>query len=84
MSEIKVVAINDARPMIESGANVIERCQELSQMAREGLVTNVMIVAAMADGSMMRCWANDIAPFAMVGQLEVAKAEFMKANIEGM
>lgn len=66
-----------------SGFEVIERLEEALAMAKDGLVSNVIVLAVLNDGGVMDCWANNNSPFVMVGGLESIKKEFMDSCIEG-
>jgi len=51
-------------------------------MAEDGLLDNVVILAVNVDGGITSCWANDEAPFTVIGGLESLKGEFMDSCIE--
>lgn len=80
MTELKVVAIKQEEKV--SGDCVIERLEEALEMARDGKLENVFIVATTTDKCVVRAWANHLSPFAMIGQIEDAKYEFMSEAIQ--
>lgn len=80
MMELKVVSIKPDEKT--SGDYVIERLEKALDMARNGEIENIFIIAATTDGCMMRSWANYNHPFAMIGQIEDAKYEFMSKAIQ--
>lgn len=80
MTELNVVSIKPEEKV--SGDCVIERLEEALEMAKNGEIENIFIIAATTDGCMMRAWANHSYPFAMIGQIEDAKYEFMSKAIQ--
>lgn len=83
MSTLKVVNINNTESGKVSGDNVINRLEAALAAAKDGHISNVVILCSMNDGSVMDCWANGGDPFLIVGGLESIKREFMDACIEG-
>ena len=80
MSNIKLLKIEDHKK--ESGENVISRLEEILEMAKRGEINNVFIAASTTDDSLLRCWANSSDCFALAGQIEIGKIEFMKNTME--
>lgn len=65
-----------------SGENVVERLEEALELAKAGQLSNIMIVAAGNDGSVMDCWANRSKPHVMVGGLVSLQSEFVVSAME--
>ena len=82
MSELKVINISDVKNKKESGDNVIDRIEEILEMAKNGHISNVFIAASTTDDALLRCWANSSDCFALAGQIEIGKIEFMANTIE--
>jgi hypothetical protein len=82
MSNLKVVSIKSLADKKESGENVIERLEEMLSMAKDGHIGNVFIAATTTDDALMRCWANSSDCFALAGQIEIGKIEFMASTME--
>ena len=80
MSNLTVVRMKNSQP--ESGENVIARLDEILAMAKDGQIKNVFIAAATTDNAMLRCWANGSDCFALAGQIEIGKIEFMANTME--
>ena len=80
MTELNVVSIRKKEKI--SGDGVIERLEEALEMAKNGEIENIFIVATTTDNCVVRAWANGLSPFVMVGQIEHAKQEFMNKAIE--
>lgn len=66
----------------ESGEKVIERLEELLSMAKDGNIKNIFIAASTNDNCLLRTWANGSDCFALAGQIEIGKMEFMKNTME--
>ena len=80
MSNIKLLKIEDHKK--ESGENVISRLEEILEMAKRGEIKNIFIAASTTDDALLRCWANSSDCFALAGQIEIGKIEFMKNTME--
>lgn len=80
MDNLKIVDISKAQK--SSGENVIERLEEMLEMAKNGNIKNVFIAASTTDSCLLRCWANGSDCFALAGQIEIGKIEFMKNTME--
>ena len=83
MSVIKLREVKATEDKQLSGDDVIERLEEALAMAKDGLISNLVLVAAMNDGDVMDCWANGSNPYLIVGGLEGVKRDFMDCVIEG-
>ena len=75
----KVVSLSEVKK--ESGENVVSILEELLDSAKRGEVVNCLIVTVNSYDTCSRVWANGYRPFTLVGQLENAKYNFIKANL---
>lgn len=79
MSDLTVVPISGGSP---NGENVIARLEEALELAKDGGISNCIVIMACSNGDVMDCWANGNKPFVMIGALESIKREFMDSKIE--
>jgi hypothetical protein len=79
---MKIVKMNEEPLENKSGNNVINMLEEALAMAKDGHVSNVVVLATLHDGSIMDCWANSSEPFLIVGGLESLKLDFMQDTID--
>ena len=80
MTNITVVSFDSVKK--QSGENVIERLEEILDMAKRGEIGNVFIAATTNDDGVLRCWANSSNCFSLAGQIEIGKIEFMKSTMD--
>ena len=78
MNDIRVIP----KAKSASGKDVIQRLEEVLEMAKAGNIGNVIIISTLSDGNVMDGWANTSNPFVMIGALESTKREFMDMCIE--
>lgn len=62
--------------------NVIERLEEALDMARQGNISNLMIVMVDTDDNVMHGWANGNRPSLILGEMQCAAYEFMIATTQ--
>lgn len=82
MSELKVVSINPNSNNTTSDENVIIRLEEALEFAKNGNISNCLVIMVSNTGEVLDCWANRNKPYVMVGALESLKMEFMSVCIE--
>lgn len=82
MNNGKVMVLHIPDKNKESGENVIEKLEEILSMAKDGNINNVFIAASTNDNCLLRCWANSSDCFALDGQIEIGKIEFMYNTME--
>lgn len=62
--------------------NVIERLEEVLEMAKRGELANVMIIAVDHKNDVYHGWANGNRPSLILGEAYCAMYEFMSANTQ--
>jgi hypothetical protein len=89
MATIIKLVQNDPVPQQVAGENVIERLEELLELAKAGEISNVAIAATYWESNTQEHgsaigtgWANGNAAVMMVAALKILGDEFQAANIE--
>lgn len=70
-------------PQVDGGSeNVIERIEELLEMAKNGKVANVLLIAVDFENNVYHGWANANRPTLIIGEGYCALDEFVRSTTQ--